>query len=812
MDSEFPKSNVKDLQSDVIELLKDIDALMSRASSALTSDPMGKKYGEFQKDVNQAIQNVTKLELRMAVVAPMKAGKSTITNAVVGQDILPSRNAAMTTLPTEIVLNSQLTQPTLTLSPKILSVFQETFLTLQQIIQELGPEGMQKKIQQYPHLTELSQSIAAGIWEILITPKISGRDNIVKALTGLNDIVRLCSLIAPNSDPLRKLRDVPCIETPFWRSKNSENSEQLGNLVIIDTPGPNEAGENLKLRGVVEEELRKSSIVLIVLDFTQLKTDAAEKVKKDVQKVIDLRGKENLYVLINKVDQRRDGDMTPEQVRKFVSAEFGIGSVEDTDRVFEIAARRAFVAASFIQEGEQNPSLEPIKMQTSRALAQEVYGIDWEDDLENATIEELSKKAQRLWKKSGFDPFLEQAIKALVDRAAPRCMNSALTLIKSRLIELRDDMSLRNNAIPQKRQKLQREVEALESDLQSLENCRSRLQQVDTTKVKLNQRLQEILEKLKKEARVSLENHFEQQEFERGNPLEKFSMVVKNVGQKFLNPSLQIEPFFNTLPPQIKSIVEFKSQKEEFEFPTEDQAEQFKNSAMASAIERADTLLAGGRQKVNDEVEKARTDLTQLLNKETKPIVDRACERLKEEFNVNLSLPEFSLDNDGVKLVEPRVKASTREIDQGYEQKTIKKRSFWNWLWLIPYDETITVQKPPKKENYYTVSLKDLIIEINRSIEAGIDTINQDINKYLDEDFKDWFDQYFDKLEDYLGNYKDSLQQAQADQNLTLEKQEELKANLESLLGEAKKYIEKVDESLDRTNQLTFQIKSEDFQ
>ncbi|HEY9867279.1 MAG TPA: dynamin family protein [Candidatus Obscuribacterales bacterium] len=800
MNSEFPKSNVKDLQSDVIELLKDIDALMSRASCALTSDSMGEKYGEFQKEVNQAIENVTKLQLRMAVVAPMKAGKSTITNAVVGQDILPSRNAAMTTLPTEIVLNSQLTQPTLTLSPKILSVFQETFLTLQQIIQELGPEGMQKKIEQYPHLTELSQSIEAGIWEILITPKISGRDNIVKALTGLNDIVRLCSLIAPNSDPLRKLVDVPCIETPFWRSKNSENSEQLGNLVIIDTPGPNEAGENLKLRGVVEEELRKSSIVLIVLDFTQLKTDAAEKVKKDVQKVIDLRGKENLYVLINKVDQRRDGDMTPEQVRKFVSAEFGIGSVEDKDRVFEIAARRAFVAASFIQELEQKQDLELIPILTKNALAQEVYGIDWEDDLENATIEELSKKAQRLWKKSGFDPFLEQAIKALVDRAAPRCMNSALTLIKNRLVELRDDMSLRNNAIAHDRQELQREVKALESDLQSLENCRSRLQQVDSVKVQLNQRLQEILEDLKKKARVSLENYFEQEEFERGDSIRKLDIKAR---EWLLKPITDSDFFPEWISRQIKSTVEFKSTGI-FECKTEAEAEQLANSAISSAKERADTLLAGVRQEVNDEVEKARTSLTQFLEKETTPIVERARQRLNQAFNVNLSLPKISLDNDGVKLVEPRVKASTREIDQGYEQKTIKKRSFWHWLWLIEYDETIRVKKPLKKEDYYTVSLKDLIIEINQSIEAGINKINQGINKYLDEDFKERFDQYFDALEAYLGNYKDSLQQAQADQNLTLEKQEELKANLESLLGEAKKYIEKVDESLDRTNQLKF--------
>ncbi|CAF3878907.1 unnamed protein product [Rotaria sp. Silwood1] len=51
------------------------------------------------------IEKVVNFELRMPIIAPMKAGKSTILNAVVGQNLLPTRNAAMTSIPTEIVLN-----------------------------------------------------------------------------------------------------------------------------------------------------------------------------------------------------------------------------------------------------------------------------------------------------------------------------------------------------------------------------------------------------------------------------------------------------------------------------------------------------------------------------------------------------------------------------------------------------------------------------------------------------------------------------------------------------------------------------------
>ena len=420
---EMLKPNVQELQKDVIALLEQISSLMRRASTDLGSDSTDNKYKKFQQEVAQEVDKVKNLELRMAIVAPMKAGKSTIINAIIGQDILPSRNAAMTTLPTEVVFNAELTEPTLTLSVEILSVFQETHSALQRKIQQLGNEGLQEKIAQYPHLVDLVQEIKDTVFPTRAIT--TGREEIIKTLTRLNDIIRLCSLIEPSKDPLEQLIDVPCIKTPFWRSQNTNQSEMLGNLVIVDTPGPNEAGENLRLSAVVEEQLRQSSMVLIVLDFTQLKTQAAEEVKNEVEKVIKLRGKENLYVLINKVDQCTEGDMTSEQVRQFVAAEFGIGNA-DENRVFGIAARWAFCATNFMQEIEQHPNASIAEMKAARALAQQVFGIDWEDDFKEATPNQLKKKAEKLWEKSGFTPFLDKAINIILEQAAPLCIKTAL--------------------------------------------------------------------------------------------------------------------------------------------------------------------------------------------------------------------------------------------------------------------------------------------------------------------------------------------------------------------------------------------------
>jgi GTPase SAR1 family protein len=305
--AEVPTPNVQDLQQDVIELLEEISDLMNRASTALSSDNADNKYADFEKQIRNETSTVENLELRMAIVAPMKAGKSTIVNAVAGQDILPSRNSAMTTLPTEIIFDAELDKPVLTLSNSILSVFQDTLISLRDRINEQGLERFKERLANHPHLQKMPESIQKFAIGKSIPRESKGHKDIAHTLTSLNDIVRLCSILDPQADPIQYLEDVPRIKTPFWRSvEDNKESKTQGKLVIVDTPGPNEAGENLRLQAVVKEQLSNSSIVLIVLDFTQLKNEAAEKVKQDVQRVIDIRGKDNLYVLVNKIDQRRD--------------------------------------------------------------------------------------------------------------------------------------------------------------------------------------------------------------------------------------------------------------------------------------------------------------------------------------------------------------------------------------------------------------------------------------------------------------------------------------------------------------------------
>ena len=686
------KPTVQALQKTVIELLEKVGLLMQRADETLGSDKADGQYKQFKQEIITEADKVKNLELRMAIVAPMSAGKSTIINSIIGHELLPSRASAMTTLPTEIIFDAGCPEPLLRLSPQIISVFQETLLVLRRKLQEEDPAWLDQQMAKHPHLGDLLKEIKDMVG-FPIQSQVLGHDEVVRTLILLNDVIRLCCLISPLSDPLRSLTDVPRIHTPFWRSHGLTQSESLGNLVIVDTPGPNEAGENLRLAQEVKQQLQKSSIVLVVLDFTQLNTKAAEEIKQAVQSVIEVRGVENLYVLVNKIDQRREGDpMTSERIQQFIESDLGLREAGYTNHIFEIAARRAFSASSFMQELEQNLEAKPQAMQAAHSLAQEVFGIDWEEELEDATAEGLRRKAERLWQKSGFAPFLEKAISALMAEAAPRCMEAALILSGDRLKRLRNDVILRSTAMNADEKKLRVEVGALEESLRELADCRQTLQQVDTTTARLQQELNLILEDLKSKAKVDLEFFFSEAEFQKSDVFEK----VKSIFEKFFDSVQQ---------KQHKS-------KGEIEFNSHTEANNFANLAREHLKQKIEIPLENARKQIESGIEKGRSNLMESLKHETQPIIEQANQRLNKTFDINLTLPNPQLQAS-VSFTKPRVKTNTRFVDQGYEEKTTQKRSFWHWCWIIPYEEKTQVKRPDRQEEYYVVSLQEIINQFN---------------------------------------------------------------------------------------------------
>lgn len=798
MNSKIPKLDIKVLQQDVINLLQAISDLMGKAKASLSSDGSDDQYGNFQKAIDDEQRKVKKLELIMAIVAPMKAGKSTIINAIIGQELLPSRNAAMTTIPTEISLIADQPEPIITINSELSHILTEAFFDIQKEIRKLGKKGLETKLGEHPHLKKLALTIASKN-EGSLKSNVKGREQIKTSLLLMNDIIRFCTLFELEDDPLELISDFPRISTPFWHNQDTEESNLLGNLVIIDTPGPNEAGENLRLQNVVKEQLKKSSLVLLVLDFTQLKTEAAEKVKQDVEQVIKLRNKDDLYVLVNKVDQRREGDMTPKEVQNFVKSQFGIGILDNKNRVFEVSARWAFYAASFLQELQENQNISKEKMKTAKYLAQEVFGIDWEEELEDATIELLEKKAKRLFKKSGFKDFLDNAIKALMSEAAPRCINSSLTIANNHLTQLKNDLVLRNSAMNKDEAKLREQATALQKDLEKLNQCRSKLQQVDIIRNELDQDLKELIQALKKQSKVSIETYFVREEYQRASQEDNFliaklkqwdikgrHLFLKEMGKREILPKSLSNMIKNTIKSQNANVLEFSEENE---------AKNFSKLAVNFAKDRATNLLDTYREITEIKIKESLERLNNLLKEATEFLLKNAYERLEENFNIKLTLPQLNISqNNDLDFIEPKI---NKRIET-YTDYKIEKKKRWFTLFLFKVDTKVPVTKT---NNYYSVSLKEVVDSANIAIENSINNINQEVSQYLDQDFTQRVNEHFQQIETVLNSCKDKLIQAQNDQKKTEEQKEFLKAELSSLIEKSNTLINNLQKNIKATKE-----------
>jgi hypothetical protein len=239
--------DIPSLQVEVIELLEKTSKQMTLASNARWfHNGAETKYREFQVQLEEQIRSVKNLELRIAIVAPMKAGKSTIINVTAGEEIVPSHNDAMTTLPTEIVFRADLTEPILILSPHTCAAFQQAIQALQQKIQTIGIDEA-LKIANYPHLRELLAEIEQGF---SLTVETHGRNSCVNTLKILNHLIRLNNKLLPEQNIIESVNDFPRVETKFWLTSHSDKLQQQGKLVVVDTPGPNEAGQE-KLKHIV---------------------------------------------------------------------------------------------------------------------------------------------------------------------------------------------------------------------------------------------------------------------------------------------------------------------------------------------------------------------------------------------------------------------------------------------------------------------------------------------------------------------------------------------------------------------------------
>jgi len=223
-------------------------------------------FASIQADIQRALTALREQRYQVAAIAAIKAGKSTLLNALIGADVLASESEACTVCRTDV-------RPI--------------------------PADQRPRLWEYREGSRVPVELAAGD-AATIRQQFLDRTHAIRA-TGNRDRTLRFEL----EHPIDALSQFPA----------------LTGLTLVDTPGPNEwsgAGfDTAALKETALAALRTCDAILFLLDYTSFKdrTNAEllqELIEQRREFFVGQRGR--LYFLLNKIDCYAEGDRPLEEV------------------------------------------------------------------------------------------------------------------------------------------------------------------------------------------------------------------------------------------------------------------------------------------------------------------------------------------------------------------------------------------------------------------------------------------------------------------------------------------------------------------
>ena len=449
--------------------------------------------------IENEIKKLEHFDVVLSVVGTMKAGKSTTINAIVGREILPNRNRPMTALPTRIIHTPNQKKPVLRFDNPAVSEFATH---LGKLLAENPHWRDTPEIKNYDELEKLITVLSQQHKGFKFKESYETEEEIYHFLSELNDLVRLSAMlqrplnedhkqqkndnIRPEDlrfpyEACRNIDQLPTIEIEFAHLKKHDGVE--GRLVLLDTPGPNEAGQE-HLKPMLEEQLRRSSAVLLVLDYTQLKSEAGEEVRLQLAEMPQLE-KDRLFALVNKFDQKTANSDNAETTRNTIAGDFLKDRIEK-EHIFPVSSQLCYLANRMEDEIAANGKPELggwVNDFAKEALGAARYEKKWdkedEEDITDAIADmrEMSRMAEPI----------DLAIIKTQTEAPQIAMRSALAQIGRLLNDVQNfcqtHIGTAKECTVEEQQELERNIKKLSKKIQNLKE----LQVVEMKKLKKTQ-------------------------------------------------------------------------------------------------------------------------------------------------------------------------------------------------------------------------------------------------------------------------------------------------------------------------------------
>jgi len=409
--------------------------------------------------LNNELRKITRLEMVLAIVGTMKAGKSTTINAIVGTEVLPNRNRPMTALPTLIRHTPGQKEPGLNFIHA--KPIEHLMHELQDKLRHVDRAKLALKLEMDKDMNALLERIIGGV---AFEKHYLGAQPIFQCLKSLNDLVRLSRAMDvdfPFAD-YASIEHIPVIEVEFVHLAGL--GENAGQLTLLDTPGPNEAGQP-HLQKMLSEQLARASAVLAVMDYTQLKSISDQEVR---QAIAAVSKSVPLYALVNKFDQKDRNSDDEDQVRAMISGTLMKGFIHP-GQIYPVSSMWGYLANRARHELTVHGRLpDPQEQRWVQDFAEAALGRRWRTaDL--ADVPHIRHAADLLWEDSLFEKPINMLLHAAHANASLFALRSASHKLLNYAQSARDLLEFRLQGLTVAAEQLQDNIARLEEDMAQFE-------------------------------------------------------------------------------------------------------------------------------------------------------------------------------------------------------------------------------------------------------------------------------------------------------------------------------------------------------
>ncbi|MBB1199176.1 clamp-binding protein CrfC [Enterobacteriaceae bacterium 89] len=439
--------------------LDTVNALPGHTPADLQADPGRSMFAAQQGTLTNELRKITRLEMVLAIVGTMKAGKSTTINAIVGTEVLPNRNRPMTALPTLIRHTPGQKEPVLNFIH--VEPIERLMHELQERLRHIDRTKLALRVEMDKDMNALLERIIGGV---AFEKHYLGAQPIFQCLKSLNDLVRLSRALDvdfPFAD-YAAIEHIPVIEVEFVHLAGL--GENPGQLTLLDTPGPNEAGQP-HLQKMLNEQLARASAVLAVMDYTQLKSISDQDVR---QAVAAVSKSVPLYALVNKFDQKDRNSDDEDQVRAMISGTLMKGYITP-GQIYPVSSMWGYLANRARHEIATYGKLPDHQEQRwVQDFAEAALGRRWRTaDLDDLT--HIRHAADLLWEDSLFEKPINMLLHAAHANASLFALRSASHKLLNYAQNARDFLEFRFQGLTVASGQLQDNIARLEEDMVQFE-------------------------------------------------------------------------------------------------------------------------------------------------------------------------------------------------------------------------------------------------------------------------------------------------------------------------------------------------------